>query len=79
MILDELGYITFDLQGAELLFRAARFTYESSSIITSNLMFSEWVKVFHDKAYRCSVDRITPCIHILNMSEPVTDIDGYPF
>jgi len=44
-ILDELGYITFDLSGAELLFQLLASRYETSStMVTSNLMFSEWVR-----------------------------------
>jgi DNA replication protein DnaC len=44
-ILDELGYITFDLSGDELLFQLLASRYETSStMVTSNLMFSEWVR-----------------------------------
>jgi DNA replication protein DnaC len=51
LILDELGYVTFDLAGAELLFQLLATRYETmSTIITSNLRFSDWVKVFHDRA-----------------------------
>jgi DNA replication protein DnaC len=70
LILDELGYITFDLQGAELLFQLLASRYETScTLITSNLMFSEWVKIFHDKALTAALlDRITHHAYILNMS-----------
>lgn len=70
LILDELGYITFDLQGAELLFQLLASRYEmSSTMVTSNLMFSEWVKIFHDKALTAALlDRITHHAYILNMS-----------
>ena len=70
LILDELGYITFDLPGAELLFQLLASRYESSStMVTSNLMFSEWVKVFHDKALTAALlDRITHRALILNMT-----------
>ncbi len=49
VILDELGYISFDKEGAELLFshlslRAGR----KSTIITSNLSFLKWQEIFHD-------------------------------
>jgi DNA replication protein DnaC len=51
LILDELGYVTFDLAGAELLFQLLATRYETmSTIITSNLGFSDWVKMFHDRA-----------------------------
>lgn len=70
LILDELGYITFDLPGAELLFQLLASRYESSStMVTSNLMFSEWVKIFHDKALTAALlDRITHRALILNMT-----------
>ncbi len=70
LILDELGYITFDLPGAELLFQLLASRYEcSSTMVTSNLMFSEWIKIFHDKALTAALlDRITHRALILNMT-----------
>jgi len=70
LIIDELGYITFDLAGAELLFQLLASRYETmSTIITSNLGFSEWVKVFHDKTLTAAIlDRITHHAMILNMN-----------
>ncbi len=45
LILDEMGYVTVDLPGAELLFQVLASRHETSStIVTSNLMFSEWIK-----------------------------------
>lgn len=70
LVLDELGYITFDLAGAELLFQMLASRYESAStLVTSNLMFSEWIKIFHDKALTAALlDRITHRALILNMT-----------
>jgi len=70
LILDELGYVTFDLAGAELLFQLLATRYETmSTIITSNLGFSDWVKVFHDRALTAAIlDRITHHALILNMN-----------
>lgn len=70
LILDELGYITFDVQGAELLFHLLATRYETlSTIITTNLPFSEWVKLFHDKALTAALlDRVTHKAIILNMN-----------
>ncbi len=70
LILDELGYVTFDLAGAELLFQLLATRYETmSTIITSNLGFSDWVKVFHDRALTATIlDRITHHAMILNMN-----------
>lgn len=70
LILDELGYVTFDLAGAELLFQLLATRYESmSTVITSNLAFSDWVKIFHDKTLTAAIlDRITHRALILNMN-----------
>ena len=70
LILDEFGYVTFDLAGAELLFQLLATRYETmSTIITSNLAFSDWVKVFHDRALTAAIlDRITHHALILNMN-----------
>jgi DNA replication protein DnaC len=70
LIVDELGYVTFDQSGAELLFQLLATRYETmSTIITSNLGFSDWVKVFHDKTLTAAIlDRITHRAMILNMN-----------
>lgn len=70
LILDELGYITFDLEGAELLFQILAARYEVlSTVITTNLPFSEWVKVFHDKTLTVALlDRITHRAIVVNMN-----------
>ncbi|CQR45874.1 Chromosomal replication initiator protein DnaA [Paraliobacillus sp. PM-2] len=70
VILDELGYISFDKEGAELLFshlslRADR----KSTIITSNLSFLKWQDIFHDAVLTAALtDRLTHKSHVLNMS-----------
>ena len=44
LILDELGYITFDVEGAELLFHLLTKRYDTlSTIITTNLPYAEWI------------------------------------
>lgn len=69
VIIDELGYISFDKEGAELLFthlslRAGR----ASTIITSNLTFERWEEVFHDPVLTSALtDRLTHRAHIINM------------
>ncbi len=61
VIADELGYISFDRKGADLLFsnlslRAAT----RSTIITSNLTFDRWDEIFGDAAITSAmVDRLT--------------------
>lgn len=70
LVLDELGYISFDLAGSELLFQLLATRYETAStLITSNLSFSDWIKVFHDKNLTAAIlDRITHHSLILNMN-----------
>lgn len=70
LILDELGYITFDYEGAELIFQILAGRYEIlSTIITTNLPFSEWIKVFHDKTLTAALlDRITHRAIVINMN-----------
>jgi DNA replication protein DnaC len=47
LVLDELGFVPFDREGGELLFNLLSSRHRvSSTIITSNLAFSEWTKVF---------------------------------
>lgn len=72
VILDELGYISFDKEGAELLFshlslRAGR----KSTIITSNLSFLKWQEIFHDPVLTAALtDRLTHKSHVINMVGP---------
>ena len=70
LILDELGYVTFEPQGAELLFQILASRHEASStIVTSNLMFSEWVRIFHDPILTAALlDRITHRAIVMNMN-----------
>ena len=69
VILDELGYISFDKEGAELLFshlslRAGR----KSTIITSNLSFLKWQEIFHDPVLTAALtDRLTHKSYVINM------------
>lgn len=69
VILDELGYISFDKQGAELLFNIISQRSENKSIIiTSNIMFNKWVDIFNDPIITTTlVDRITHKAYILNI------------
>lgn len=60
LIIDELGYLPIDIDGARLLFQIIADSYERRSIIfTSNLEFGRWGDVFGDGDMAAAViDRI---------------------
>lgn len=60
VVLDELGYVPFDKEGADLLFGFISRAYERRSlIVTTNLPFARWTEVFLDATAAAAViDRI---------------------
>ena len=69
VILDELGYISFDRQGCELLFNLLSMRNETKSIIiTTNLSFDRWQEVFNDPALTAAmVDRLPHKAAVINI------------
>lgn len=70
VILDELGYISFDKEGSEMLFNLISNRNDVGSvIITTNLMFERWEEVFKDPILTGAiVDRLAHKSHVLDMS-----------
>ncbi|MCF6252566.1 MAG: IS21-like element helper ATPase IstB [Methylococcaceae bacterium] len=68
LILDELGYIPFSKEGAELLFQILAERQEKGSvIITTNLGFADWTQIFGDPVMTAALlDRLTHKAHIVN-------------
>jgi len=70
VICDEFGYVSFDKNGAELLFnhlslRASR----KATIITTNLSFDRWDEIFGDPVLTAAlVDRLTHKAYLVNMN-----------
>jgi DNA replication protein DnaC len=68
VVLDELGYLALPAGAAELVFQVISERNERGSLIlTTNLPFGEWTKVFPDpRLAKAVVDRITHKAHIID-------------
>lgn len=68
LIIDELGYVPFSRESSELLFQIFAERHERGSvIITTNLGFADWTKVFGEPALTAALlDRVTHRAHIFN-------------
>jgi DNA replication protein DnaC len=72
LIVDELGFVPFDRTGGELLFNLLSERHERrSTLVTTNLAFSEWVEVLGDeKLTTALLDRLTHRAHIMTTQGP---------
>ena len=70
LIIDELGYVPFSKEGAELLFQVLADRNERKSvIITSNMGFGDWTQIFGDPNLTAALlDRVTHGAHIISCS-----------
>mgnify|MGYP001166155971 FL=1 len=68
LIVDELGFVPFDRAGGELLFNVLSERYERrATLVTTNLAFSEWPRVFGDdeKLAAALLDRLAHHAEVL--------------
>ncbi len=68
LIIDELGYIPFSKEGAQLIFQILAERHERKSVIIStNKGFGDWTEIFGDPSMTAALlDRITHKAHIIN-------------
>ena len=68
LVLDELGFVPFDRAGGELLFNLSQPSHgRRSVVITTNLSFSEWPRVFggDEKLTAALLDRLAEAATII--------------
>ena len=72
IILDEFGYVPFDIDGARLLYQIIAGSYERRSIIfTTNIEFSKWGTIFaDDKLAAAIIDRIVHHGRLIEFTGP---------
>jgi len=69
LIIDEIGYLSMDVKGANLFFQLIAKRYEkNSTILTSNKMFSQWNEVFSDLTIASAIlDRLLHHCTVINI------------
>ena len=72
LILDDIGYVKQSPEDAEVLFTLIAERYERHSmLITSNLVFSDWERIFKDPmATAAAIDRLVHHATILEFNVP---------
>jgi DNA replication protein DnaC len=62
LVVDEVGYLSYDTRAADLLFQVVSQRYEKRSLVlTTNLPFSEWPTIFPNAA--CTTALIDRIVH----------------
>jgi len=69
VVLDELGFIPFSANGAQVLFTFCSELYERLAlIVTTNLKFADWIQIFGDERLTAALlDRLTHHAHIVEL------------
>ena len=70
LIIDEVGYLPINVEGANMLFQLINKRYEkNSTIITTNKVFSKWGELFGDLTIANAIlDRLLHHSHIININ-----------
>lgn len=70
LIIDEMGFLPIDREGANLLFQLINKRYENhSTIITTNKTFEKWHEIFGDVTLANAIlDRLLHHSHIININ-----------
>jgi DNA replication protein DnaC len=70
LLVDELGYLSFDARGADLLYQVFNRRYQrASTMVTTNLPFKDWGKLFHNTAAASAIaDRLVHKGLLVNIS-----------
>jgi DNA replication protein DnaC len=70
LLIDDIGYIQHDREEMEVLFTLLAERYERRSVlITSNLVFSQWDRIFKDPmTTACAIDRVVHHATILELT-----------
>lgn len=78
LVLDELGFVPFEKAGGELLFDVLSTRHERrATILTSNLSFGEWSRVFgDDKLTAALLDRLAQHADVLVTRGPGARLAG---
>jgi len=68
LIIDEIGYLPMDIQGANLFFQLIARRYEkASTIFTSNKTFSQWNEIFDVTIASAILDRVLHHCTVVNI------------
>jgi len=69
LVIDEIGYLSYDARAADLLFQVVSRRYERRSLVlTTNLPFSEWPTIFPNAATATAlIDRVVHHAEIITI------------
>ncbi len=72
LVIDEIGYLSFDQKSADLIFEIVNRRYETGAIVmTTNLAFKDWGEVFPGSpCVTAMIDRLTHHCEIIKIEGP---------